>query len=514
MMRFGALERFALEFELVPDPDAAGDPALRASWGRLRIWVAGRNLTGGSIPEGDRVSDAECPLLPLAEWLIDHWDPMLHEERLPTPLKATSSAAWYARSLDELEQDADAVDEILDARREWWMDHGLGAALPGYRIPDVHFRRSGELIELSWDDSEWRTVPSGIVLSELPGVTRLPVAEVVGVLESWCRSLLAALAASPDAAVQARPLAFLARLDDLRSAQRTLNRLRFAAGQKIERMAGHLRKVAGVAEGNLQDTMGALLGVRDGIPGYYAVLTAPVLLFRSAAPELSDTDLHALIALCDEAPEREPSADFQRARRAVACPLSREETTQEGYDLALELRRSLGIPDDAALTGQHEIERLFRERLGVSIVDCSLSDEGVEGAALLRPGHVPVVAVNPRGRFARTRWGRRMTLGHEICHVLHDGESDAATVGIVSNDWAPYLIERRANAFAVMFLAPEPAIERVLERRPRLWNARDLEHAMRELGIGATTLLQQLRNLHWISDRERDAWLDELTMRS
>src|SRR5262249_41905994 len=98
MTRFGEIERFALEFELVPDPDAAGDPALRASWGRLRIWVGGRNLTRGSIPEGDRVSDAECPLLPIAEWLIDHWDPMLHEERLPTPIKVTSSAAWYTRS--------------------------------------------------------------------------------------------------------------------------------------------------------------------------------------------------------------------------------------------------------------------------------------------------------------------------------------------------------------------------------------------------------------------------------
>ena len=104
-----------------------------------------------------------------------------------------------------------------------------------------------------------------------------------------------------------------------------------------------------------------------------------------------------------------------------------------------------------------------------------------------------------------------MTLGHEICHVLHDGEADGTTVGIISNDWAPYLIERRANAFAAMLLAPEPAMSECSERRPRLWVSKDLEHAMRELGIGATTLLQQLRNLRWISDRQRNAWLDELT---
>jgi len=61
-------------------------------------------------------------------------------------------------------------------------------------------------------------------------------------------------------------------------------------------------------------------------------------------------------------------------------------------------------------------------------------------------------------------------------------------------------------------LAPERAIERVLDRHPNLWTDKDLHYAMRELGIGATTLLQQLRNLRWLrSDRQRDHWLNVLS---
>jgi Zn-dependent peptidase ImmA (M78 family) len=435
---------------------------------------------------------------------------MLHEERLPTSLEATSSAAWYVRVLDELGNDDDRNDELLEMRQQWWMDHGLGAALPGYRIPDVHFRRWGEDVELSWDDSEWRSVPGGLVLSELPGVTRLPIADVVGVLEGWCRGLLNSLVKNPDAAERASRL--LARLDQLGAASCTLDRLRYAAGQMIERFASNLRKRACIAEGTLQDTIRALLGCTDGAPRYYAELTAPVLLFRSAAPALSNADLHTLISLCDDAPERNQSQEFQRVRKAVPCPFSREETTNQGYELALELRRLLGIPEDAALKDQFDIEIICRERLGVSVVNCTLGDEAVEGIALLQFGRAPLVAVNAAGRFTRTVWGRRMTLCHEICHILHDGGSDTATVGIVSNEWAPYLIERRANAFAAMLLAPEPAIRRVLGRDSSLWTEKVLRNAMGELGIGATTLLNHLRNLGWLrSDRLRDAWLNQLS---
>ena len=103
-----------------------------------------------------------------------------------------------------------------------------------------------------------------------------------------------------------------------------------------------------------------------------------------------------------------------------------------------------------------------------------------------------------------------MTLAHELCHLLRDGER-AGVSGIVSSRWAPYLVERRANAFAVMLLAPEPALAAILDRHADRWTRSDLKAAMAHLGIGVTTLTRQLCNLGWISESEREALVDELT---
>jgi hypothetical protein len=112
---------------------------------------------------------------------------------LPTPGGALSSASWHVESLGDPPRDADRLDRLLSQREHWWARHGLGAALPDFRIPDLHFRRFGQDVELSWDDREWRSVDGGIHLVQQPGSAHLPVAEVVGVLAGWCGDLLAQL---------------------------------------------------------------------------------------------------------------------------------------------------------------------------------------------------------------------------------------------------------------------------------------------------------------------------------
>lgn len=43
---------------------------------------------------------------------------------------------------------------------------------------------------------------------------------------------------------------------------------------------------------------------------------------------------------------------------------------------------------------------------------------------------------------------------------------------------------------------------------PETWEADDLQTAMVELGVGIQTLTWNLKNLGWISESERQAWLD------
>lgn len=505
MMEVGRRELFALAFQLTDDPDAEGSALNRASWGYLQMWVAGRNLTSGIAADGTSIDRAECPLLPIVAWFVDRWDALFHEERLPSDYEAISSAQWHSRVLQSAKDDDAAFDELMDERLAWWNNHGLGSALPDYRIPDLHIRRRDKHVELSWDDSEWRAVASGVQLSFQPGVVTLTIDFVCSTVSDWCRAVLRDVAATADVSQ------LMSRLNALASSERTLPRLLLAAGMsKLSAAADRLRKLAGVEDGAVEDTIKQLVGLGSGSPArLYATLTVPVLLFRSARPSLSEGDLHALIRLSSDAARGSSTLELD-LRSPRPCPLDNRASTMDGYDLAREVRAKLKIPMTEPLTGVRDLESVLLSTLGVAVLDVTLEDRGVEGVAIWSPGRIPLIAVNTGGLFSGTQWGRRMTLAHEVCHLLSDGSEDVG-VGIVSNSWAPRLLERRASAFAAMLLAPSEALRAVLggDNSAR-WHVRDLQRAMSVLGIGATTLCRQLQNLSWISKEESEAWLERL----
>ena len=76
-----------------PDPDGGRyiDPETGLSWGSFQIWVEGRNLCS-HLEEGERIDSAHWYLLPLLEWFIRHWNPLLHEERLP--IRTAGDTGW------------------------------------------------------------------------------------------------------------------------------------------------------------------------------------------------------------------------------------------------------------------------------------------------------------------------------------------------------------------------------------------------------------------------------------
>ena len=80
----GDTSAFAIKLAFMDDPDeqqgASDDVSL--SWGAFQIWVNGWNLCT-HLEEGERVESAHWYLLPLLEWFVLQWNPLLHEERLP-----------------------------------------------------------------------------------------------------------------------------------------------------------------------------------------------------------------------------------------------------------------------------------------------------------------------------------------------------------------------------------------------------------------------------------------------
>lgn len=498
--------RFAMAFQLVPDPDG-----VEPSWGRLQIWVGSRNLTYGLSATKQERNYAECPLLPIIEWLIESWDRLLHEERLPRAGKGNSSASWHVLSISELPAQEAAAEALLEDRETWWQHHGLGASLPGYRIPDLHFRRCGNDIELSWDDREWRSVPTGITLLERSGAATFSVEEVADVLEQFVQKALTALAAVPETSAVAARLQ--SQFDALATPRRRVARLVIGAGDLVRHAAEHLRNLTGGLQQSSDAVVASLLGTTeiDASPRRWTEFPTPVLLFRSASPNLSTLDVDAIASLCAEARGRSTDA-LEPYREHATCPRSPGEATQDGYERALELRAALDLDEALPLGGERDLEEVLLPRLEVVVRNIALQDRHVEALCFAGGGYGPTIAINERGVFSSTPWGRRMSLAHELCHLLFDCDR-AGRTGVVSNPWSSPLEERRANAFAAMFLAPEPALRAVLPADPERWTRADLEDAMQQLGIGATTLLRHLRNLQWITAFESDRWLDVLVNR-
>lgn len=506
MRTFGDPQRFALGFALEPDPDAGGSREDRATWARMQIWVAGRHLTSGRSEEGQSLDAAEVPLAPVLRWLIQNWDALFHEERLPRPSSTTSAAAWRTDSLVNLPDDDTLLDELMEDRDQWWQRHGLGSCLPGFRVPDLHIRRSGQQVEVSWDDSEWRSVPRGVQLVEPPGAVVLPAEEVARTWHAWASAVVEAVARDQELAgfvdTIRKGLERASRPDSL------LDRLELAAGQTLFEAAVRRRQEASVREGKGDETRAAMLGLDSSVRrGLVTELTVPVLLYRSAAPRLSARDLDSLLALAmDLTPDPGRLAQYLHPSRPHAMP---ERIIEDGYRRALMFREQFGVPEQVPLVGEWDLETVVLPRLGVRLVDLQLDDGHVEGVAVKAPGRQPTIAINRSGRYASTKVGRRMTLAHELCHHLLDAD-ESGRVGVVSNPWAPHTLEVRAASFAAMLLMPEAAIAHQLARDSRRWQAKDLCAAMDHLGVGKSTFTWHLHNLRWITEAEQASWLDAL----
>ena len=96
------------------------------------------------------------------------------------------------------------------------------------------------------------------------------------------------------------------------------------------------------------------------------------------------------------------------------------------------------------------------------------------------------------------RGGRRFTLAHELCHVLFD-RSSARRLSHVSGPWATVRVEKRANAFAAMFLATPHALNKSLTGGEL---AGQIKHLSVKFGMGAMALREHMHNLDLISDEE------------
>ena len=130
-----------------------------------------------------------------------------------------------------------------------------------------------------------------------------------------------------------------------------------------------------------------------------------------------------------------------------------------GYELASKTRRILGISPREPIAN---LRSLVEEELQIPLIQDELSPK-IAGATV-QSGDDRGIVINIKGKNFNT-WSGRLTIAHELGHLLWDPDQKLETVIVDQHERlseAPWStnnpVEQRANAFAIEFLAPQSAI--------------------------------------------------------
>ena len=175
-------------------------------------------------------------------------------------------------------------------------------------------------------------------------------------------------------------------------------------------------------------------------------------------------------------------------------PLGFEQPWREGYELARRTRALFGV---GAADPIGSLRSLLDEQFGIPLLTIEMNRQ-VAGATMAN-GPDRGIVVNAEG-LNKNVWVRRMTVAHELCHFLWDVDESLDLLKVDSYDdlkgddrsSSRNDIEKRANAFAVEFLAPQTSILRVAMKKPTRRAA--LIAISQEFGISITAAGYHLDN--------------------
>lgn len=168
---------------------------------------------------------------------------------------------------------------------------------------------------------------------------------------------------------------------------------------------------------------------------------------------------------------------------------------ETGYRLASKTRALLGLSPEEPI---QSVRKIIEDDFGLPLVQLHM-DQRFAGATIAN-GQVRGIVVNETGMNSNV-WVRRMTLCHELGHLLWDPEDrlqrvtvDAyAELEMSDRDLRRDPPEIRANAFAVAFLAPPSAVLDIAKRSPDKKTA--VSEVMTTFGISASAATHHISNV-------------------
>lgn len=433
------------------------------------LWIDGTALT--AHVEGTEVrTRVHAPWPAIARWMIDHWASFFETSRWPIASRASNALRLW-RDLEvrvHRASDEQTRTDLTAIAARFRDRHRLGGRDWPAHLPSVFLSREADDIVVAWtgpEDGQRRFLAG-------EGEGRVSIVEWAKAAEQ----IVAWATGRPGGPTAQEAERWRRRLTD-RDGARTA--IRHEAGLPEATVEALLARTQLDFESFFAVAPDAL---DQG--GLVSAFASPVALaFRSTGPGLDEDSLLALRALIAEEPvNARAQRNLAAVRERLDSPPGALPDFEQGYAMATTVRRWLGKPDHPL-----DIEALLTRTLSVPVRDIALPDADVEGGCVCGDATGPMVFVNTEARMGRTAWGRRMTLAHELCHLLLDRPPER-TLGHVSGAWSIARLERRANAFAAELLLPQGALMAARDR------GADYAEIMDTYGVGVTTATWQARN--------------------
>jgi Zn-dependent peptidase ImmA (M78 family) len=511
-MQAGNPTAFAFRLAFLPNPHGEDDratPEERESWGAFAIWANGENLCA-HIEQGEILDSAHWYMLPLIEWFIDNWDPLLHEERLPlinTGLSAAESLSRTRRPPLSLKD----VDEFawMDTWSAWWDRHCLRAGREGGLFPDLHIRRYRDALELSTGSELIQDISDEYVFLT---PNRSYYAEPAATADTLFGVLDAAIRELQRRVPQSQHLEQLrSRLADLASPDRKTIRMAWLAGlgDEIDKYRHIAREVDNVLAGAAPEVREQLTGTRRTTPLVVEGSAYARLLYGAISPATQLSDVVQLTRLIVENYVPDASRWLSQLDLSLELGDVRQLTPgEQGSRLGERASELLG--EDGS--GWIDVERVVKN-LNITISEIDLSDPEVRAVSVFGPTQRPHVFNNSGTRWGQSPSVRRFTLAHELCHLLLDREY-GDELAIATGPWAPVAVEQRANAFAAAFLMPTWLLRNALAGATApADDPNTIRSVSTGLRVSASSLIDRLYNLGEITFddriRLRSVWLPE-----
>jgi Zn-dependent peptidase ImmA (M78 family) len=487
---FGDPDRFQLAIRWADDREPRSRRPSRHGWsmGDIKITVAGQVLTRRK--RGGRAQEhVGWYLAPMFGWIAENWIFLLHEEDFAWTEKSAAPAAVAChRAIDKWIAARDDSGRAHYARiQAWYQRHALRAASEGGLFPDFFVRRFLDDVEVSWSADPPFFAPDGFMFASEPGMARLAVEDVAVPL--W--EALVWAASRPPHLERSDLVAWKELAEKIES----LPRLPEAAFERAYAPETVLSWVADVLRCAARPEL--LKGDISPKAPFVAELSPAVAMFGGVSPNLGHRDIEFL---CAKLIGRQGLAEDVRLSRLVAdrraAPLGVPH--RDGYEFAADFIDETGLLSDIAWIDVRDIA----DRFGIEISEHMLETETIRGVAIAGEGFGPSILINTRSFFNANEDGKRFTIAHELCHILHD-RTRARRVTHVSGPWVAPGIEKRANAFAAYLLMPRELVLRHMADKDGA-SDENIHKIARLLHVSESALVEHLYNMDFIGDWDRE----------